>query len=96
MTRSNPRAKRVTVVIEVDGHVEAWQAEEPEEVSLNIDETSPLRDPYAPTRQGRSKLGVDVECGELSALVSVTGMDKVAELLGRVGTGAPAVPGEER
>lgn len=96
VTRSNPRAKRVTVIIEADDHIEAWQAENPEEISLNIDETSPLHGyPYAPTQQGRSRLGVDVECGELSRLVSATG-DKVAELLGRIGTDAPAVPGEER
>lgn len=94
------RAKRVTVIIETDDHIEAWQAENPEAVALRIDIAHEpchvwwYTQPPQVTSPQR-KLGVDVECGALSELVSAAGMDNVAELLKRVGPEASAAPEEE-
>ncbi len=82
-----PKAKRVTVIVEVGDQVEAWQAELPEEVAVRFDREEPRHFWHDEWRFGpqspKIRFGIDVECGD-SGCVVASRPETVAKLLERV------------
>ncbi|MEV7013319.1 hypothetical protein [Streptosporangium sp. NPDC051022] len=96
--KSVPKAKRVTVVIETEDGIGAWQAEYPEDMTFDFNVEDPSQDPYVGAwhlqRSPKCRFGVDVDCGE-NGLVAATTVEAVNGLLARIGK-APASPEEAR